>query len=54
MAPPIPTPIFRLVHVDNLDLLLRRGGLHAPKHTPADGLPYRTIHNVLMYHCAET
>jgi hypothetical protein len=46
MAPPIPTPIFRLVHVDNLDTLLRRGGLHAPKHTPDDGLPYRTIHNV--------
>jgi len=46
MAPPIPTPIYRLVHVDNLDVLLRRGGLHAPNHTPDDGLPYRTIHNV--------
>ena len=46
MAPPVPTPIFRLVHVDNLDVLLRRSGLHAPKHTPNDGLLYRTIHNV--------
>ena len=46
MAPPIPTPIFRLVHVDNLNVLLRRGGLHAPNHTPNNGLPYRTIHNV--------
>ena len=46
MAPPIPTPIYRLVPVDNLDVLLRRGGLHAPNHTPDDGLPYRTIHNV--------
>lgn len=46
MQPPIPTPIFRLVHMDNLEVLLRRGGLHAPKHTPEDGLPYRTIHNV--------
>ncbi len=46
MAPPAPTPIFRLTHVDNLETLLRRGGLHAPKHTPDDGLPYRTIHNV--------
>jgi hypothetical protein len=46
MAPPIPTPIFRLVHVDNLEALLRRGGLHAPNHTPNNGLPYRTIHNV--------
>jgi ssDNA thymidine ADP-ribosyltransferase, DarT len=46
MAPPVPTPIFRLVHIEDLDVLLRRGGLHAPKHTPNDGLPYRTIHNV--------
>ena len=46
MVPPIPTPIYRLVHVDNLDVLLRRGGLHAPNHTPNDGLSYRTIHNV--------
>lgn len=45
-APPKPTPIFRLVHVDNLKALLRRGGLHAPNHTPDDRLPYRTIHNV--------
>jgi len=46
MPPPIPTPIFRLVHVDNLGILLRRGGLHAPNHTPNDGLAYRTIHSV--------
>ena len=46
MAPPTPTPIYRLVHVDNLDVLLRRGGLHAPNQTPNDGLIYRTIHNV--------
>lgn len=37
--------LFRIVHVDNLPTLLRRGGLHAPNATPADGLPYRTIHN---------
>lgn len=46
MAPPIPTPIYRLIHVDNLDVLLRRGGLHAPNQTPNDGLIYRAIHNV--------
>ena len=46
MAVPNPTPIYRLMHIDNLEVLLRRGGLHAPKHTPDDGLPYRTIHNV--------
>jgi len=45
-VPPSPTPIYRLVHVDNLPTLLCRGGLHAPNHTPQDGLPYRTIHNV--------
>jgi hypothetical protein len=43
---PIPTPIYRLVHADNLDTLLSRNALHAPNFTPNDGLPYRTIHNV--------
>lgn len=44
-AAPQPTPIYRLVHVDNLASLLSRGRLHAPHHTPADGRPYRTIHD---------
>jgi len=42
---PVPAPIFRFVHVDNLDTLMRRGALHAPNHVPADGLPYRFCHN---------
>jgi hypothetical protein len=46
MSIPNPTPIFRIVHVDCLRTLLRRGGLHATNHTPQDDLPYRTIHNV--------
>ena len=46
MNVPIPTPIFRIVHMDCLRTLLQRGGLHAANHTPNDGLPYRTIHNV--------
>jgi hypothetical protein len=46
VPPPQPTPIYRLVHVDNLAALLARGRLHAPLHVPADGQPYRTIHNV--------
>ena len=46
MTVPIPTPIVRLVHVDNLETFLRRGGLHAPQTTPNDSLVYRTIHNV--------
>jgi hypothetical protein len=43
--PPNPTPILRFVHVENLATLIRRGGLHSPHRTPADGLPYRTIHD---------
>lgn len=46
MNVPIPTPIFRLIYAGNLETCLRRGGLHAPNHTPNDGLPYKPIHNV--------
>jgi len=45
MAMPVPTPIYRIIHVDNLETCLRRGAICAPNYTPADGLPYRTIHN---------
>lgn len=45
MAVPDPTPIFRFVHVDNLEVVLRREGLYAPNHTPNDGEAFRTIHN---------
>jgi hypothetical protein len=44
-AAPQPTPIYRLVHVDNLAAILARGRLHAPHQAPADGAPYRTIHD---------
>jgi hypothetical protein len=44
MTVPIPSPIFRFIHVDNLYILLRRGGIYAPNSTPNDGLAYRTIH----------
>lgn len=46
MAAPNPTPIFRFLHIYNLHICLRRGGLHAPNFTPDDGLDYRTIHNL--------
>lgn len=46
MTVPIPTPIYRFLHVDNLTVCLQRGAFHAPNHTPEDGLVYRTIHNV--------
>jgi hypothetical protein len=45
VSPPTPTPILRLIHVDNLPTILQRDALHAPNFTPNDGLPYRTIHN---------
>jgi hypothetical protein len=46
MAVPVPTPIYRMVYLANLDTILRRGGMHAPNHVPNDALPYRTIHSV--------
>jgi len=46
---PAPKPesisLYRLIHQDNLEILLRRGALHAPNFTPDDGLSYKTIHN---------
>lgn len=43
---PRPTLIYRIVHVNNLAVILHRGAMHAPNHTPIDGLTYHAIHNV--------
>jgi ssDNA thymidine ADP-ribosyltransferase, DarT len=45
---PVPERIriLRLVHLESLPTLLSRRGLHAARHVPADGLPYRAIHDV--------
>jgi hypothetical protein len=48
IPPPQPTPVYRIVHVETLATLLARGALHAPNQTPADGLPYRTIHSTAV------
>lgn len=45
MTVPVPTPILRLLHVDNLQICLRRGGVHASNRIPQDGLVYKVIHN---------
>lgn len=46
---PNPTPILRFTHVDNLDTIIRRGGLHAPNHVPNDGLTYRFCHDAEVH-----
>ena len=46
MKVPRPTPIYRIIHVDNLTVCIQRGGFHAPNYVPDDGLVYHTIHNV--------
>lgn len=46
MTVPVPTPIYGFLHVDNLQVCLSRGVLHAPNHTPQDGLMYKTIHHL--------
>lgn len=38
------TPIYRMVHIDCLDTILRRDALHAPTAVPNDGRPYVSIH----------
>lgn len=45
MEAPQPTPVFRLIHIDNLPICLQRGALHASNYTPNDGIAYKTIHN---------
>jgi hypothetical protein len=45
MPIPSPTPIYRIIHVDNLKLYLERGKIHSPNDDPKDGLEYRTIHD---------
>ncbi|MFW5799820.1 MAG: DUF4433 domain-containing protein, partial [Spirochaetota bacterium] len=39
------TPLFRLIHIDNLEIVLQRNGMHAPNNIPNDGLQYKIIHN---------
>jgi hypothetical protein len=45
MRMPEPTPIYRIVHIDNLPMLLEHQGLHAPNAPGRDDTRYRKIHN---------
>jgi len=45
MTVPIPTPIYRITHVDNLqDNILPRDSIYAPNFAPHDGRKYTAIH----------
>ncbi len=46
MSIPSSVQIFRLIHIDNIEVCLKRGGMNAPHHIPKDGLVYKTIHNI--------
>ncbi len=46
MSIPSSVQIFRLIHIDNIEVCLKRGGMNAPQHIPKDGLVYKTIHNI--------
>ncbi len=54
MPIPSPTPIYRITHIDNLEIFLKRRGLHAPNFEPDDGLEYRTIHNTDIQRTRQT
>ncbi|MCC6322729.1 MAG: DUF4433 domain-containing protein [Phycisphaerales bacterium] len=41
---PNPTPIYRIVHIENLATLAARDMIHAPSRVPADGRAWRGIH----------
>ncbi len=41
-----PTPIYRLIHIDNFPVILDCGGMHAPHYPPENACDYRPIHNL--------
>lgn len=45
MPTPIPTPIYRMIHIENLEVLLKRQKIHAPNQAPSEGFVYRSIHD---------
>ena len=45
MLTPIPTPVYRIVHIDSLRGILEANALIAPKLRPANDTSHRRIHN---------
>jgi hypothetical protein len=45
MNAPIPTPIYRITHISNLESILKSCGLYAPNNLPAVCGAYKSIHN---------
>lgn len=39
------TPIYRIIHIDNLATIVARGQIHAPSYVPADGRAWTGIHD---------
>lgn len=50
MRYPVPSPIYRMIPVDNLSTCFKRGALNAPNFAPNDNLPYKTIHIIEIQH----
>ena len=42
---PQPTPVYRFIHISNLETCLKRRGLYAPNSSPDNGMNYTTIHD---------
>ncbi len=45
MGIPYPTPIYRIIHISNLEIYLKNKGLHAPNYNPGNELKYKPIHS---------
>ncbi len=54
MVIPNTVPVYRILHINNLETCLIRGGMHAPNSVPNDRLVYQTIHNADIQNVRKT